>query len=178
MAKRSPITAALKKSIAALAPGDCDGLQALIESVRFDPDLDGPLRGRPPAEVVDTLLRFADILCFTDTLYVAGHLYPGPWPEVTRSGAPRSRFLQGFSRLPELVGRLSDLDSRLPKLMLKTAKTRCEWNHDGLWALRHRPDDAAIHAWVTKLARDRNAYRRGVGEAILEVWSVREQRPV
>ncbi len=168
---RSPITAALRQSIAALAAGDCAGLQVLIEAGRFDPDLDVPLRGRPPTEVVDTLLRFADILRFEDTLYIAGHLYPRPWPEVTRHGTPKARFLQGFTRLPELVGRLSDLDVRLPVLMLQTAKTRSDWNHDGLWALRHRPDDAAIHAWVTKLARDRNAYRRGVGESILAGWA-------
>ncbi|MFT5683290.1 MAG: hypothetical protein ACI8RZ_004221 [Myxococcota bacterium] len=221
MAKRSPITAALKQSIANLPPGDCDGLQALIETARFDPDLAEPLRGRPADEVADTLLRFSDIrhrggplsrltgaLClrrgfhpqppplradilshrlsarrgrhdgcrfsdilrFTDTLYIAGDCYLGPWPDVTTKGYPKSRFISNFSRLPELVGRLSALDARLPPLMLACAKTRCEWNHDGLWALRHQPDNAAIRKWVTALARDRNEYRRDVGERILAVW--------
>jgi hypothetical protein len=170
MAKRSPVTAALRDAIAALTPGDCDGLQALIEQGRFDPELATPLLSRPASEVVDTLLRFEEILRFTDTIYMAGDLYPGPWPDVTKKGCPKSRFVQDFSRLPELIGRLAGLDVRLQSLLLATAKTRCEWNDYGMWALRHQPDNPRIRAWVGRLARDRNEYRRGVGERILALW--------
>ena len=160
----------VKTAFSALSPGDEDALQSLIEQGRFDPELAALLSTRPASDVVNTLLRFEKILRFKDTLYSAGELYPGPWPKVTKKGYPTSRCITDLSRLPELLGRLSSLDVRLQDLLLAAAKTRCEWNHDGLWALRHQQAHSATHAWVVKLARDRNEYRRGVGEGILAHW--------